>query len=48
MKALDILYTLISSGNGDVFADKDEAERLTLIAEAIEELEELEKTLQQL
>lgn len=42
MKALEILYTLISSGNDDVFANKNTYEKLTYIAEAIEELEELE------
>jgi hypothetical protein len=42
MKALEILYTLISSGNDDVFANKNTYEKLTFIAEAIEELEDLE------
>ena len=42
MKAIKILYTLISSGNDDVFANKNTYEKLTLIAEAIEELEGLE------
>ena len=42
MKALEILYTLISSGNNDVFANKNTYEKLTSIAEAIEELEDLE------
>lgn len=40
MKALDILYTLISSGNKDVFANKNNREKLTFVAEAINELEE--------
>lgn len=42
MKALQILYTLISSGNDDVFANKNNYEKLTFIAEAIEEAEELQ------
>lgn len=42
MKALEILNTLISSQNDDVFANKNYYEKLTFIAQAIEELEDLE------
>lgn len=48
MKALEILYTLISSGNDDVFANKNYYEKLTFIAQAIEELEELQNRILQL
>ncbi len=41
LKATEILYTLISSENTDVFKNKNTYEQLTMIAEAIDEIEEL-------
>ena len=41
LKATEILYTIISSGNTDVFKNKNTYEQLTMIAEAIDEIEEL-------
>ena len=41
LKAKEILYTIISSGNTIVFKNKNTYEQLTMIADAIDEIEEL-------
>ena len=41
LKATEILYTLISTESTDVFKNKNTYEQLTMIAEAIDEIEEL-------
>lgn len=42
MKAIKILYTLLSSASEDVFQGKSYTEKLAIIAEAIDELENIE------
>ena len=42
MKALEILYPMIDGTRKNILSNKNTYERLTFIAESIEELEELE------
>ena len=42
MKALEILYSMIDGTRKNILSNKNTYERLTFIAESIEEIEELE------